>query len=335
MRFLAIFLVLFSLCFASDKGTDEKIKAMIMLGLGKNADFSALSHAKYVIVFARDFNTSDELKTLSAKLHKMGLKIAIDEEGGKVSRLAKLGIITPSPKELSQISNKNDDETPKKAYAKMTMSLKDFNIDINFAPVVDIHSQNSPIIGALNRAFSSEAKQVIKMAKIFINEHEKMGILTCLKHFVGHGLSTTDTHKSISEALPSKAEIEPFRALIQEGLAKSIMLSHLKIKNIDKNTPATLSKAVGQDFLRGELGFDGLVFSDDMQMAALADFSLEQKILGFLKAGGDVLIFANYNEFVSSKEIFEIIKNAVLSGKISKERIDESYRRIQRAFKSR
>lgn len=338
MRIFITFFMFFSLVLAQglfDENTtqpnkiniDDKIKAMIMTGLGKNADFSDLDYAGSVILFSRDFNTSSELKTLTDRLHSMSLKVAIDEEGGKVSRLAKIGFATPSAKELGAANEK----TAVNAYLLMAQNLKNHGIDINFAPVVDLHDEKSPIIGALSRAFSNEPKQVAKMAHIFIAQHEKMGILTSLKHFVGHGNASVDTHKGGGSAKADRKALEPYRLLIGNGIAKSVMISHLKITNVDETRPASLSNAVINGLLRSKLHFDGLVFSDDMQMGALDEFSLEQKILGFIGAGGDVMIFSKYqDQKVSAKMVFDIIKKAVNSGKISTARINKSYDRIKK-----
>lgn len=310
---------------------DDKIKSMIMVGLGKNADFSDLDYAGSVILFARDFKNSHELKTLTLRLHSMDLKVAIDEEGGKVSRLEKLGFVTPSAKQLSASVLANGEQVAVAAYLQMAQRLKEHGIDINFAPVVDLDSALSPIIGAKQRAFSDNPKQVAKMAHIFIAQHEKMGILTSLKHFVGHGHASVDTHSGEGSAKADRKALEPYRLLIGNSIAKSVMISHLKITNVDKNRPASLSNAVINGLLRSKLHFDGLVFSDDMQMGALDKFSLEQKVLGFIEAGGDVMIFSKYfDEKISAKMVFDIIKKAVNSGKISTARINKSYERIKK-----
>lgn len=313
---------------------DEKIKSMIMVGLGQNADFANSRYAGFILLFSKDFNSSAELKKITSKIHNMGLKIAIDEEGGKVSRLEKLGFITKSAKELSQIAQEQGDKEAKKAYSTMAKNLKEHGIDINFAPVLDLDSENSPIIGALGRAFSKDPKQVAKMARIFIKEHDKFDIATSLKHFVGHGDAIVDTHKGIGIAKADRKALLPYKMLIKSKDAKSIMISHLKITNIDKNNPASLSKALIDGFLREKMNFDGVVFSDDMMMGALNDFSLEEKVVGFINAGGDIMIFSasGNSDSISAKIIFEIIKKAVNDGKISADRIDKSYKRIQKLF---
>jgi beta-N-acetylhexosaminidase len=207
---------------------------------------------------------------------------------------------------------------------------------MNFAPVVDLNiNSKNPIIGALGRSFSADPEIVFTNAKIFIEYHTKYNIITVAKHFPGHGSSMSDSHLGLVDVTNTyqAKELDPYIELQKEQLLTAVMTAHIINKNIDEKYPATLSYNFIQKILREQIGFTGVVISDDMQMNAIVDnFGTKEAIINAINAGCDIILLSNngsakYNENLLY-ESFDIIYNAVKEGKIKKERIEESYKRI-------
>jgi len=208
-----------------------------------------------------------------------------------------------------------------------------FNID--FAPVVDLNiNPKNPIIGALGRSFSDNPQEVIGHGKAFINGLHKNNIVSTIKHFPGHGSSIGDSHLGLVDITKTYNEKEtlPFKELIKMGLVDTVMTAHVINKKVDSDYPATLSFKFLQEILRKEIGFQGVIISDDMQMGAIVDnFGFEKAIIQAINAGCDLLIISNnvrsYDPEIPYKAR-DIILKAVKEGAIKKERIDESFQRI-------
>jgi len=217
-------------------------------------------------------------------------------------------------------------------------TLAGLGINVNFAPVVDLASNpNNPIIATKERAFSANPDSVALFAKEFIKQHRKLGIVTSLKHFPGHGSSKDDTHLGIADVTNTwnENELIPYRNLIDSGYIDAIMTAHIVNKKLDeKGLPGTLSKKITNDLLREKLHFNGVVFSDDMQMHAIAkQYSLDEAILMAINAGVDILTFSNNivgSQDRAADKVHQIIRKFVEDGTISKERIDQSYERIMK-----
>ena len=306
-----------------------KVSQMIMVGFNgastKDAAFRAmLSDAGYerfggVMLLGRNVTSKAQLKASIKAIKEKSPKIfiAIDEEGGNVSRMKDKSFDGPYPSAYD-------------LYLKMAINLKECGINLNFAPVVDLHDENSPIIAAKQRAFSEYASKVVIYADAFMDAFKEQDILTTLKHFPGHGSSKEDSHKNKSEVTLSKDALLPYKDAISTGRAQIIMVGHLFVKGIDEDNPATLSKKIITDLLRNELKFNGVVISDDMLMKGVGDEALAQKVVKFINAGGDILLFSEFkiNNQRTADLITQIIIDAVNEKKISKERIDASYKRI-------
>ena len=217
----------------------------------------------------------------------------------------------------------------------MAKTLAAAGITLNLAPVVDVNANpNNPVIGKLDRSFSPDPAVVARHAQAFIEAHHAQGVLCCPKHFPGHGSSTADSHRGLVDVTDTwtRRELEPYAALIRSGLADCIMTAHVFNAALDPEYPATLSKATIDGILRGELGYDGVVISDDMQMGAIRKhYGFEEAVLKAIEAGVDILAIANnsvFEEDVVARTV-EIIRRAVETGRLDAERIDRSYRRIQ------
>jgi len=233
-----------------------------------------------------------ELKTCS----KDGkLLIAVDQEGGKVQRLkSKYGFYGKFLK-ASDISKLKDDQITSH-YSSMAKELHSVGINYDLAPVVDLDiNPKNHVIHGLGRSFGSDPKKVARYASLFINNMHKQNVLTSLKHFPGHGSSTGDTHKGfvdVTNQWQSK-ELEPYKILISQNRVDTIMVAHVYNKKLDPKYPATLSNKIINGKLRKELGFKGVVITDDMQMGAIGSYSLKDRVKLAINAGNDILLFGN------------------------------------------
>lgn len=287
----------------------------------------------------RNIVSPDQLRTLVADLKSHShetLFVAIDEEGGAVNRL-KPSYGFPESVTAQHLGEINSEERTRFYANRIATTLATMGINLNFAPVVDVNvDPQSPAIGAKGRSFSANPSDVVFHARWFIDEHRKQHILTCCKHFPGHGSAAADSHLGFVDVTDTwnHVELEPYRKLIASGDCTLIMSAHVFNRNLDAEYPATLSKTILTGMLRQQLGFDGVIVSDDMDMGAIADhYGLKEALEKSINAGCDILIFSNnikkYNENVVPETI-NVILELVDEGKISRERIMESYQRIMK-----
>lgn len=290
----------------------------------------------------RNIESPSQVRDLAAALKEASaspLLIAVDQEGGKVSRLKeKFGF----PATVSQqfLGTSDDIAATRKSAEETAKTLAECGFNINFSPVVDLNiNPENPVIGGRERSFSADPAVVTKHAIEIIKAHHARGILTTLKHFPGHGSSKNDSHLGFVDVTEtwSPTELEPYEKIIAAGLSDMVMTAHIFNSKLDTSLPATLSGRTIDGLLRDELRFDGVVISDDMQMKAIsAGYGLEEAVLLAIGAGVDILAFANNSVFdpdVAASTI-GIIRKAVQDGKVGEERIDRSYARITR-LKSR
>jgi beta-N-acetylhexosaminidase len=254
--------------------------------------------------------------------------IGIDQEGGKIERLkSKMGFIhTPSAKELGA---KDDINATKQAYDALASELHETGFTLDFAPVVDLDANpNNTVIVGNERAYGKSPEIVTKHAQIFVDSLKSHGIVSVLKHFPGHGSSLGDSHKGFVDSSTTwkPDELKPFVDIN----TPMIMSAHIFLEQLDDKYPATLSKKILTDKLRGEMGYKGAIISDDMQMGAIDDnFNRKKSIELALNAGIDMLLYANQNgEEVSLKDIIKIVNELVTEGAVKKERIEVAYERI-------
>ncbi len=284
----------------------------------------------------RNIQSPEQVKKLVADLQQLSttkLLVSIDEEGGKVSRL-KPAYGFPRTVTAKYQGMLNNVDTTRFYAARTAQTLAALGINLNFVPCVDLDvNPVCPVIGKVERSFSADPEKVVKHARIWIDEHTKRGILTCSKHFPGHGSSTNDTHAGGADvtATWSEVELQPYRELIADSV-KLIMTSHVFNAKLDADYPATMSKKILTGLLREQLGFRGVIVSDDLAMGAIADnYPLEMALEKAVNAGVDILCLSNngatYDSKIAQKALDTIYK-LVQSGKISEERIDESYQRI-------
>jgi beta-N-acetylhexosaminidase len=215
--------------------------------------------------------------------------------------------------------------------------LRNLGINLNLAPVVDLNlNPYNPVIGGVQRSYSSDPDVVAAHAAAAIDAHRIRGVGTTLKHFPGHGSSRSDTHLGFVDVTDTWQTIElaPYVKLLAADKVDAIMTAHIFNSTLDPELPATLSKPVITGILREKLGYDGVVISDDMRMRAISDiYAPEDAILKVINAGVDLIAISNNipgKTAISASAAFEIIRNLVESGQISEERIAQSYRRIVR-----
>ena len=258
--------------------------------------------------------------------------VSVDQEGGIVTRLSPAHGF---PAVASEADIGRGSVAAARTWGRgIAKTLATAGINLNFAPVVDLNvNPKSPAIGALDRSFSADPDVVVKMAGAEIDAHRAAGVRTTLKHFPGIGSSTTNTDFGVADVTKTwtRRELEPFQRLIDSNKADLIMAGHVVNGQLDPDHPASLSKAVVTDLLRGELGWTGPVVTDDLQAAAIDKaFGFDEAIVLALEAGNDLLLFANqqtYDPRVVGQAI-DIIAAAVDAGRLPASRIDEAYGRV-------
>ena len=349
--------VLLPLCLhpatAAGASLEDVAGSMIMAGFrGQTLDDDApilealrSRQVGHVILFDKDITTGtarniaspEQVRALTARLREAApgpLFIAVDQEGGMVRRLKpERGFMgMPAAKTLGRGKPENTAILAR----RMALELADLGINVDFAPVVDLDNPNSPIIGKLNRSFSADPATVSKHALAFGQALQDEGVIPVLKHFPGHGSSSSDSHRGladISATWSSQADLRPYVDAIRAGWKGMIMVGHLSHKRLDPMHPASLSKIIVHDLLRLTLHWEGVVISDDLQMRAITSrYSLEDTILLAVNAGVDILLFGNnvsWDPDLPAK-VHTTLVRLVKEGKIPRERLAESWRRINR-----
>lgn len=313
----------------------EKIGQMVMIGIqGTKVDDDSLYmlnqyHMGGVILFDRNMESPEQVKQLTSDLQaqsneKVPLFIGIDEEGGDVVRMAEK--LTPPPSQ-KEIGATGDIEQAKTWAIKTAKSLKDMGINVNFAPVADVGSNDK-------RSYSTDANTVIDFVRAATKGYQQENIIYSLKHFPGIGKGKVDSHIDSSSIDVAKEvlmteDIIPFKTIIDENDPNDyfILVSHLKYPALDEEYPASLSSKIMTDLLRNELGYKGIIITDDMEMGAVANHNDFRSIgVNAVKAGADIVLVCH--EYEHQQEVYLGLLDAVNNGEISQERIDESIKRI-------
>lgn len=353
MKRILLVILAGSLCFKIQAQTVDslnlKIGQMIMIGMAK-AEFDPevaasirQGKAGAILLFEKNVPKNNSYTNLKKVLYSyqhvapFPLFVCIDQEGGRVNRLKeKYGF----PRSISAAAMGKDKMLDSVRFygASTASTLAGLGFNVNFAPVVDLAvNPLNPIIAKVERSFSNNEDTVTMMAEAFIQEHRKVGVLTALKHFPGHGSSKDDTHLGVADVTKTwtDRELIPYQKIISDGYVDAVMSSHIVNTKLDKNgLPGTLSKDILDGILRKQLGFNGVVFSDDMQMQAITkNYGFEESIKLAINAGIDILCFSNNiagSEDRTVDKVHEIIRRYVERGEISRDRINESYARIRK-----
>ncbi len=284
----------------------------------------------------RNIESPAQLRALVAHLQASAphpLLVSLDQEGGRVNRL-KPAYGFPESLSHEELGRLHDPAETYRQAAATAATLAGLGINLNLAPVVDLDAHpDNPIIKGKGRSFSADPEAVARHAAEFIRAHHERGVLCCAKHFPGHGSAAADTHLGLVDVTRTwhERELIPFQRLIGGGRCDVIMTAHVFNARLDLDRPATLSRAVLTGLLRGQLGFQGVILSDDMEMKAIsAQFGLETSLVAAVEAGVDLLCFGNnlnYDPAIASRAA-GILAHAVTSGRLPEARIDESYQRI-------
>lgn len=288
--------------------------------------------------FPRNIVNAEQVKKLISDIQeysKTPLFVSVDAEGGNVNRLKeKYGFLPVLSAE--EMGKDKTSETTKKESAKLAEELKNLGFNMNLAPVVDLNiNPDNPVIGKLGRSFSADANEVIEQAGIFIKKHAENNIITVEKHFPGQGSAKNDTHLGMADVTDfyEQEELIPYQKLNDEGLLDAVMAAHTINKKVDDKYPASISDNFLQGVLRNQIGFKGVIISDDMQMSAISDnYGFNEALIASINAGTDIIIISNntssgYDKDIARKSA-DIIFKAVKEGEIDKNRIAESYGRI-------
>ena len=262
--------------------------------------------------------------------------ITLDQEGGAVERLTKdVGFDEIS--NAATIAARNSPQEAEAIYARMAADIANEGFSVNFGPVADLNTNpDNQIIARFGRAFSDDPAVVTGYDAAFIRAHRAAGLVTALKHFPGHGSSTADSHEGFVDisATWDASELQPYRALIGEDMADMVMVGHLyhaDYADEDGETPSSLSPRWIDGVLRGELGFDGVVISDDLEMGAIREhFTLEETVTKAVRAGMDILLFSNTADYRPglADEVLAILLAEAEADPAFAARIQESYERI-------
>lgn len=286
-----------------------------------------------VILFKRNIESLPQLIKMTNDLQKLSapasLFIGIDQEGGRVSRLSKEFTIFPP----MEILGRHDQVSLTYSVGEvMARELKAVGVNVNFAPVLDIHSnKKNPIIG--DRAFGRTPAIVSKHGLAMIMGHEDNGVMPCGKHFPGHGDTLTDSHKTLPRVDHSLErlldfEMKPFQHTVANRL-EAVMTAHVLYSKLDPDHPASLSKNIISNILRDGMQFDGLVISDDLEMQAILDhYSVKEAAVKAVSAGSDMLLVCK--DAALQVEAYEGLMNAFRKGTLSEKRLTASLTRIFR-----
>lgn len=314
--------------------TDEKIGQLVLVGMDgtePNDVTRQLIEEYHVGGFIFYKNNIQDTKQALALFN--GLKTAnqnkavplflsVDEEGGRVSRMP--GELAKLPA-ARKIGNTGSTELAGQIGEIIGKELAGFGLNLDFAPVLDVNSNpDNPVIG--DRAFGTKPEIVSRMGIAVMKGIQEQGIIPVVKHFPGHGDTSVDSHLGLPVVEHDldrlqKLELVPFKQAIQEG-ADVVMIAHLLMPKLDPDHPASFSKAVIHDLLREELGYEGTIISDDMTMGAIVEhYDIRDAAVQFIQAGGNIVLVGHDAE--KEKQVIQALRDAVNSGKISTETLDE------------
>lgn len=299
-----------------------------------DADFAALMGDGLfgAILFKRNVGTAQETAALCREIKARAGRpfiLSVDQEGGRVARLRGEPFTTLPP--MRELGQRGDAGLVERVGQLLAYELRAVGFDWDFAPVLDVDTNPAnPVIG--DRSFSRDPEEVGRLGTALARGLEAGGVASCAKHFPGHGDTTTDSHLTLPrlphtwERLRS-VELVPFRHYAQAGLA-SVMTAHVLFDALEPGLPATMSPRVLR-VLREELGFDGVLVSDDLEMKAIADhYSVEEAAVQGTLAGVDLFLVCHKAEV--QRRAIEALVRAVESGRVPRARIAEAHQRLAR-----
>lgn len=284
-----------------------------------------------IILFSRNLVNPEQIAKLTNDLQDLAgdipLLMAIDQEGGRVSRLPPEFTIFPP---AATVARSGSTQLAYQAAAVTAKELRSVGFNMNMAPVLDIHTNPAnPIIG--NRAFGTNPEAVCQMGAATIAGLQDHRVLACGKHFPGHGDTSTDSHLELPTVQATRnrleeIELQPFRYAINHGL-QAMMTAHVHYPALDPTYPATLSSTILTGLLRQDFGFSGVILSDDLEMRAILDHTaIGNAAVRSLQAGADMVLICKSR--VLATETVEALRHAVTSQELNKTQIEASLARI-------
>jgi beta-N-acetylhexosaminidase len=267
--------------------------------------------------------------------------VAADAEGGRVMRLGASAGYTPTLSH-QQLGDANDLALTELEARRIGGRLREAGIAWDLAPVVDVgYNPANPVIVGAGRSFGADPSRVIAHTRAYLAGMRAAGVLTTLKHFPGHGSSFDDSHLGFVDVTATARpglELAPYRALMPEGVVDSVMTAHVFNRRLDRRYPATLSRATITGVLRGELGWAGVVVSDDLRMGAIGEhYGLDEAAVLALNAGVDLLLVADdrlADGTSAATVILAAIRHALDSGRLDPATVEAALARLD-ALRSR
>ena len=297
-------------------------------------DFIASCGIGGVLLFSKNFDTPVQLAELIHSIQKLGrgeLLIAVDQEGGRVVRFKSPFTVLPA---MEEFSRHHSPELCRQAFEIVGKELSSSGINLNLAPVCDIvNNRDNQVIG--DRSFGQRAEEVSPFIPTVIEGMKSHGVLSCAKHFPGHGAVSCDSHDSLPvveigiEEL-RKQEFVPFIKAVESGV-DLVMMAHLKVSSIDRELPTSLSPKA-YEMLREELSFQGVIITDDMQMGAITrHFDGEDAAVRAIGAGADII---EYRQMEKAQKAYHALERALESGRLEESMIEEKVLRIRNLKKT-
>ena len=288
-----------------------------------------------VIFFSRNIEEPEQVAELAhdcqALATELPLWVSVDQEGGRVARLKAPFTVWPP---MATLGRSGDPALAARFAAALAVELRAVGITLDYAPVLDIHTNpKNPIIG--DRALSERAEEVARFGAVIIRALQENGVAACGKHFPGHGDTAVDSHLELPlvEHPPDRirrVECVPFRAAVEADVA-FMMTAHVLVPALDDERPATLSPRIVTDLLRDELGFNGVILSDDLEMKAIAKtYAVADAAVQAVEAGCDGLLICSGDVSVQAATL-EALVYAVEQGRIPYKRFDDAQLRLRRA----
>ena len=288
-----------------------------------------------VILFGRNIEAPEQVAELAYDTQQLvpsvPLWVSVDQEGGRVARLK--APFTEWPP-MAVLGRRGDEGLARRFAAALAAELRAVGITLDYAPVLDIHTNpKNPVIG--DRALAEQARTVADLGAAIVRVLQEHGVAACGKHFPGHGDTSTDSHHELPliehppEVLRER-EFLPFRAAIGAGVA-TIMTAHVFIPALDDQRPATLSKRIVTGLLREELGFEGVIISDDLEMKALAgDRAVSDSAIEAIEAGCDAVLICSGDTNAQAAAVEALVRE-VEKDRAFEKRVGDALLRNQRA----
>ncbi|GHE86425.1 sugar hydrolase [Streptomyces longispororuber] len=285
-------------------------------------------------LFGRNVRTPEQVAALTAQLRaeREDLVVAIDEESGDVTRLeVRTGSSFPGNHALGAV---DDPALTRDVAAELGRRLAAAGVTFNWAPSADVNSDpDNPVIGV--RSFGSDPDLVARHTAAYVEGLQSSGVAACTKHFPGHGDTAVDSHHAVphidaDDAVLRARELAPFRAAIAAG-TRAVMSAHISVPALDPELPATLSRRILTDLLRGELGFDGLIVTDGIEMRAISGtYGIERGTVLAIAAGCDAIcVGGGLCDDETVVRLRDALVAAVRSGELPEERLADAADRVR------